>query len=691
MFKKFRDAGFCVIPEKAGIPLVKWSQYMSELPGDECSEWHDDYGLVTGKVSNIVAIDIDTDDPAIIAQVEAFAGISPLKKRGSKGFTSFYKYSGEKSSVWKKDNKVVVELLSDKRKTTIPPSIHRITNMPYTWTNEFDLFSADLSLLPQNFIQAMNLLFPISSKEQINFKNYDSPFLDQEIDFNEAIIMLSYISADLPYFEWLSIGMALKDEFGDAGFPLWNDWSSSAPSKYKSYEMWIKWRSFGNSGYTIGTLVYFAQNGGWFAKPIVVDIDNTEIDLSYLNKKKLEERKIFHAHGLVGEIADWITATAIRPQPMLALGAALAFVGMLKGHKFSTSTGLRTNFLAMNIAPTASGKEHPQWCIDNLIDNCLLGKHSLSEPTSGTALLKGLLDADRVGLWSIDELGRYLGHLNNKNSGGYQREIIDYTMKSFSKANGKLSGKKYANEKHNPRIDVLEPHLCVIGASVKEKIVENCTSSDAIDGFLNRWILFESNLRPKRNKEINFNRDIPPHIAEAVKIIIATDPNSITANSYGLAIDQRPIIKIVKYTSEALAIISEYIELVEELTDKAAYPLSALYGRSAEHVSKIALILCDNEFIRPKDVELAIEIVSESNKLIAAFTGLIADNEHQKMHIRVLSLIQKYGTISNTRFIRLTNYCNSKLRKEIVSDLITSGQVELIEKGKTFDLQFLER
>jgi len=70
-------------------------------------------------------------------------------------------------------------------------------------------------------------------------------------------------------------------------------------------------------------------------------------------------------------------------------------------------------------------------------------------------------------------------------------------------------------------------------------------------------------------------------------------------------------------------------------------------------------------------------------------TGLIADNDHQKMHLRVLGLIQKYGTISNTKFIRHTNYCNSRLRKEIVNDLVTGGLIEILENGKSFDLRFV--
>ena len=70
------------------------------------------------------------------------------------------------------------------------------------------------------------------------------------------------------------------------------------------------------------------------------------------------------------------------------------------------------------------------------------------------------------------------------------------------------------------------------------------------------------------------------------------------------------------------------------------------------------------------------------------FAGLIADNEHQKLHIKVLELIKKYGEISNARFIRATKYLTPKLRSEIINDLYASGEVVKVEVGQTFNLKY---
>lgn len=445
---------------------------------------------------------------------------------------------------------------------------------------------------------------------------------------------------------------------------------------------------------------YFCPDDVKFMHPATTSISILSHILSkrsYAKPEIVEQNKppvtpALRAHGLVGEIADWITATAIRPQPQLALGAALAFVGMLKGHKYSTTTGLRTNLLIMNIGPTASGKEHPQWCIEKLIRVMKLSRHDISEPTAGISLLRSLLEANRIGLWSIDEIGRYLGHVNNKNSGGYQREIIDYVMKSFSKANGILKGKSYADKKKNPQVDIVQPHLCVIGASVKERIVENCTSTDAIDGFLNRWLLFESTTRP-RSENQEFNQVIPERIIQGIQRILDNDPNREIVMSE----DAEPVVKPVKYTPDALVIMQNYVDTVEDMINRAPYPLNALYSRSCEHASKVALTLCDNEFVREQDVKMAIDIVTQSNDLIATFNGMLANNEYERDYNKVLDIIKKYSTgkgndgITRNALTAKTQWIlgGKKRRDEIIETLLDNEDIKAVKEAQKITYYYI--
>ena len=661
------------IPLKNGVPTVKWGQYnIDHLPTDTDRKGATEFALLCGEISGIIGLDIDSDaeEARILAIIPNAADM--LAKRGSKGRTIFFKYSGEESRSWLSNGKVVLELLSDKRLTTIPPSKHRTTGKPYEWINE----GAELVEFPASLLAVFDSLYPAPKKE---FKIYDAPMNFDKTTLDEVEDMLTYISPDCSRDEWVHIGMGLRNEYGDAALQVWDNWSSGG-SKYNQRDVYNVWRSFNGSGYTIATVVYLAQEGGYI-KRYEKHIATESVDLSTVTARELKERKELVAHGLVGEIAEWITSTATRPQPQLALGAALTFVGMVKGHRYETVTQLRTNLFVMNIAPSGGGKDDPLKAIDMLAQATDLSDHLLAEPTAGTSLLKGLKeDAHRVGLWAIDEFGRYLAHVTSKNSGNYQKEIIDYLIKMFGRASGTILGKKFANEKLNPRINIVNPHLCVIGASVKEHIIDNCTSKDAIDGFLNRWILFESTERPRM--KIGKKRvEVPESIVSQVRKIINDSPHV----QYSLDSDEKPTVREVRYTPEAWAMVQQYQEEVEDLIDRSTPVLQALYTRTYEHTTKLALILCDNEFIRVEDVELAASIVAESNKLIADLSGLISDNEQEKMVNKLLLVVKAHPKgIKHADLIRRSKFLNAKSRTEILNDLVQSGELVAEKSGKTY-------
>ena len=70
--------------------------------------------------------------------------------------------------------------------------------------------------------------------------------------------------------------------------------------------------------------------------------------------------------GLVGDLYDWINATAGKPQPVLALAASLTYVGALGGRLVRGPCGERTNLYCLGVGPSCSGKEHARTQIKRL-------------------------------------------------------------------------------------------------------------------------------------------------------------------------------------------------------------------------------------------------------------------------------------------------------------------------------------
>lgn len=133
--------GLPVIPlrPRGKEPLSpNWSQYKDKMPTPaEQQHWLMNYpdcniGLPLGAQSGCIAIDIDTEDKALISVIDAVVGHSPWVRVGQKGKVMLFKYSGQKACKIKDiDGKMICEILSAGNQVVLPPSIHPKTQKPY--------------------------------------------------------------------------------------------------------------------------------------------------------------------------------------------------------------------------------------------------------------------------------------------------------------------------------------------------------------------------------------------------------------------------------------------------------------------------------------------------------------------------------------------------------------------------------
>lgn len=93
---------------------------------------------------------------------------------------------------------------------------------------------------------------------------------------------LEYINPDIIYHQWLAVAAALKHQFGDEGFDLFDEWSSKG-LKYEGPEKTkYKWNSYsesprGRAPITARTIIGMAAAEGWEPEEIVsAEIEETE-------------------------------------------------------------------------------------------------------------------------------------------------------------------------------------------------------------------------------------------------------------------------------------------------------------------------------------------------------------------------------------------------------------------------------
>ena len=83
-------------------------------------------------------------------------------------------------------------------------------------------------------------------------------------DYGRAADAISHIDADLDYNEWIALGQALQAGLGDAGFQIWDDWSSAGGKYSGTNDLEYHWRSFTpTKGVTLATVFGMAKAAGY--------------------------------------------------------------------------------------------------------------------------------------------------------------------------------------------------------------------------------------------------------------------------------------------------------------------------------------------------------------------------------------------------------------------------------------------
>jgi hypothetical protein len=143
-------------PGHRGHGLEKWREFEHKAPtADQIRDWshpraRNGVGVALGGQYCLKAVDTDTDDPEIVAAINSVISPSPVTKRGAKGSTGFYQgpdWPPEKV-LWKKDGKVILEILGSGQQTIIAPTIHATTGEPYRWIGTSSLEDVAPSDLP---------------------------------------------------------------------------------------------------------------------------------------------------------------------------------------------------------------------------------------------------------------------------------------------------------------------------------------------------------------------------------------------------------------------------------------------------------------------------------------------------------------------------------------------------------------
>ena len=657
-------------------------------------------GVCLGNASKLLALDFDDDINGLHDAIKSIVPDSPVKKVGKKGLTAFYQYSGEKTQSLKISKPggsvTVLDILAGGRHTVLPPSPHP-EGMAYRWLTERTLentYSNELPAIDPAIMARVVKLFP--SGNRVNHYHAPQPLhFDTTTEITEAI---SHIPPDVGYSDWIAIGMALQDRLGMEGYTIWDTWSASGTKYEGQRETYYKWCSFKSGGVTIATLFDMATKHGFVNKgyqqsypsPVILSGGNMENpgytipdvipDKTHIPDSMFYPRfdqtivdAVLDAPGLPGMVCRYINETALYPLPVLSLGAALAFSGAVMANKVESPTGLRSNIYALGVAESGSGKDWPRQACKHLMNHFAMGKQAMGEPISGSGLLTSLINADGRGLILIDEFGLFMQAMAGKSASPHKKEIAKYLMELYTSAGQVFLGPEYANKDGlNPRVEIINPCLSMFPVTTPSTFYENISGKEVIDGFMARFLVFESDRYPIKVQQNRRARDdIPKELIESINYWKAK-PALLTL----------PLT--VEFTAEADDLFTDYsIKMRMKAAKGGENNLSSIYSRITENALRIALVSNEKGVVDGRIATWAIKTAEFcSSMLSTAVRDTIGDNDYERTFKRMLKVIGqlqdevKYPLgVPHSVLIGRTRFMDTKMRNEMLQAAMDSSDL----------------
>ena len=598
---------------------------------------------------------------------------------------------------------------------------HPETGRPYEWPEE-SLADLDIEKLPmideaaaRAFLDEATALLPESVKPVRLASGVGAPHPShtQAGTLPAIRAALAFIpNAELDYDSWVRIGLALKGALGETGAELFASWSAQAAKNDATFTA-KTWAGFKPNSIGAGTIYHLAMQSGWKpdaalvldgsapveerhpAEALLAKLQGTAADAAddsaaeFLSSKSLvpPAPALDRLDGVLALLVEHILRTAIRPQPWLAVGAALVALGAVMGRRVRTESNLRSNLYVLGIAESGGGKDHARKVIKELFVQSGLAAHLGGERLASGAGLITALAREPASLFQVDEFGRFMAHVvDRRRAPKHLAEIWDLFTELATSAGTTFFGAEYSDQTLRPRQDIVEPCACVHGVTAPGPFWQALTSGALDDGSIARFLVFRADEQiPDRNRSPAPLSDFSPELLAAIRAVAAVGSSHSIGNLSELGLSTvRPNPLVVKMDDAARVLFDD---LDEEMTRRQRAAIgtehAAVLARVWENAAKVALIKAvsanpGSPVIRAADAAWARELVEHcSGTLFVQAERHLADNEIERMHKRVLEIVRAAGRagIRHNDLTRKCQFIDPKLRREIIASLIESEQI----------------
>ena len=388
--------------------------------------------------------------------------------------------------------------------------------------------------------------------------------------------------------------------------------------------------------------------------------------------------------GVLQMLVEECVRTALRPQPFLALGAAICAIGALAGRKYRTRTDLRTNIYIAAVAESGGGKDHAPEVIRRCFDLAQLDRYLGGESLASGRGMVSALEQHPARLFQIDEFGLFLNTVTGSKAPAHKAEIWSDLMKLYSRAKGVYRGTEYANKKDAPRVDINQPCVCFYGTTTPSTFWKALEGGALLDGSLARFLVFVTdNDRPDRNRDAEIINP-PAALLEALNTIIRGQGNPLPPGNLPavhvapMTATEEPAPYTVPMTAAADALHDRKLAEEDAWAKRVAgTPKASIVNRLGENASKLALICAiSRNPAQPEITEVELSwgwALAEhcTRTVLRDAERFLADSEFEVRLNKAINIVGKHGPCSRRDMFHKGLKLAEREFRDVINALVT--------------------
>ena len=511
-------------------------------------------------------------------------------------------------------------------------------------------------------------------------KSISSP----ETPLTSILEALQTIDPDLPYDEWISVGMALKDQLGESGFSYWNDWSQKGAKYPTEKKLHTHWKSFQRSGKTISTLFGIAKSYDRtfgpttnkrlpiISKPIAfLQEEDPESILSSWEDLTDWHPMDFNQFPLLGWVHKNYETFLGEPREKLSLGATVGVSGFLLAQHYKL--GQDTNFYIMNLANPGFSKDRIITISEGILNasTVQLGHYTTREIETAPAFVEILAANEGKLFFCVDEISDYIGGMRSKNASTYKQGVSKMLKELFS-------GARYAapitKSNMKDRIVIDRPFISAnfFGTPTIFKYIN---LEDFTGGFLSRFLIFYDN-QPDKIGILDEGDNWQRHKMSLKDGILHIASKSLLP----------PEGAVIEYEEGCREWLNRFLKMIRKKSKQLPEEdyLRCLFARLHEQACKLSKLTV----IREKEqglitldgvkwaTSVALQCFTDTLKIIKRYYG---KNQYKESKEKVLGVIRRVHERNQTKPIRKRDIIvNSRIPVRVLDEILKELQEEEI-------------